>query len=191
MNGAVARLHPRFTNDLARKPDAAEDQRHADRVAEDRLRVAIEFASTPRDRDAGDRRRPRAGEQPEREMAVHRAEPAMPHRAERLEDRAVEDVGADGVRRLEAEDDDQDRRHQRAAADAGEADDQAEAEAGEGELPGHDKQTALGEQREHALGGVLDVERRHVEVEVRLLGRLVRRVDAGEVDELAGVCAFA
>ena len=70
-------------------------------------------------------------------MAVHRAEPAVPERPERLEDRAVEDVGADGVTRLEAEDDDQDGRHQRAASDACEADDQAEAETRQRELPGH------------------------------------------------------
>src|SRR5690242_4235212 len=71
-------------------------------------------------------------------MSVDRAEPPVPDRSERLEDRAVEDVGADRVGRLEAEDDDQDRRHQRAAADAGEADDQAEAQTRQRELPGHD-----------------------------------------------------
>jgi hypothetical protein len=71
-------------------------------------------------------------------VAVDGAEPAMTHRAERLEDRPVEDVGADRVGRLEAEDDDQDRRHQRAAADARQADDQPEPEPRQRELPGHD-----------------------------------------------------
>ena len=46
------------------------------------------------------------------------------------------------------------------------------------------------EEREHAVGGVLDVELGHVETEVRLLGRLVRRVDAGEVAS-SPVRAFA
>jgi hypothetical protein len=35
----------------------------------------------------------------------------MAHRAERLEDRAVQDVRANGIRRLESEDNDEDRRH--------------------------------------------------------------------------------
>ena len=70
-------------------------------------------------------------------MAVHRSQPPVAHRAERLEDRAVEDVGADGVAGLEAEDDDQDRRHQRPSADAREADDQPEPEPRQRELPGH------------------------------------------------------
>src|ERR1051326_2762136 len=70
-------------------------------------------------------------------MPVHRLEPSVANGADRLEDRAVEDVGADRVGRLEAEDDDQDRRHQRAATDAGQAHDQAEAETRERELPGH------------------------------------------------------
>ena len=67
----------------------------------------------------------------------------MPHRAERLEDGAVEDVGADRVRRLEAEDDHEDRRHQRAAAHAGQPDDRAEQQPGERELPGHDAERTM------------------------------------------------
>src|SRR6266571_490337 len=58
--------------------------------------------------------------------------------AERLEDRAVEDVRPDGLARREAEEDDEDRRHERASADAGEADDEPKAEADEDVLPAHD-----------------------------------------------------
>src|SRR3981081_814278 len=61
----------------------------------------------------------------------------MPDRAEGLEDRAMQDVGADRVRRLEAKDDDEDRRHQRAAAHAGQSDDRPDQQTGERELPGH------------------------------------------------------
>ena len=56
---------------------------------------------------------------------------AVPGGAERLEDRAVEDVRADRDRRLEAEDEDQHRRHQRAAAHAGHPDEQADQQTGE------------------------------------------------------------
>ena len=65
--------------------------------------------------------------------------PSMPvaRRAERLEDGAVEDVGADGDLRVEAEEQDQDRRHQAAAAHPGHADEHADEEPGERELPGH------------------------------------------------------
>jgi len=70
---------------------------------------------------------------------VHRAEPPVPDGAEGLEDRAVQDVGPDRVRRLEAEDDHEDRRHQRAAAHAGHADQRSDQETGEDELPGHER----------------------------------------------------
>src|SRR6185312_5172261 len=43
----------------------------------------------------------------------------------------------DGVRRLEAEDDHEDRRHQRAAAHPGEPDDRADQQPREDELPGN------------------------------------------------------
>ena len=73
----------------------------------------------------------------EREPRVHRAEHAVAHRAERLEDRAVEDVGADRDLRVEAEEQDQDRRHQAAAAHPGHADEDPDEEPRERELPGH------------------------------------------------------
>jgi hypothetical protein len=49
----------------------------------------------------------------------------------------VQDVCADRVRRLEAEEDDEDRRLQRTAAHPGEADEHADQQSSEGELPGH------------------------------------------------------
>src|SRR5215211_8850256 len=52
---------------------------------------------------------------------VYGPERAMTERAHRLEDSAVEDVGADRDRRVEPEREDEQRRHQRAAAHAGEA----------------------------------------------------------------------
>jgi hypothetical protein len=53
---------------------------------------------------------------------VHGPEPPVSDRPERLEDRAVQDVGANRVGRLEAEEDDEDRCHERAAAHAGQTD---------------------------------------------------------------------
>src|SRR5215211_8434158 len=68
---------------------------------------------------------------------VYGPERAMTERAHRLEDSAVEDVGADRDRRVEPEREDEQRRHQRAAAHAGEADERPDQEPRERELPGH------------------------------------------------------
>ena len=134
----VVRLDAARDERLREEAETARDERAADGVALDRLRaVAVVVLDQGRDADAGERERARAEEHPERQPRVHGAEPAVADRAERLEDRAVQDVGADGVRRLEAEEDDEDRRHQRAAAHAGEADDRADQQARERELPGH------------------------------------------------------
>ncbi len=65
------------------------------------------------------------------EAGVHVADPPVLGRPEGLEDRPVDDVGADRDRRLEAEDEDEQRRHQRAAAHAGRPDEQADQQAGE------------------------------------------------------------
>ena len=79
----------------------------------------------------------RADEHPVREAGVDRAEHPVARRAERLEDRAVEDVGADRDLRVEPEEQDQDRRHQAAAAHSGHPDEEADAEPRQDELPGH------------------------------------------------------
>jgi len=54
-----------------------------------------------------------------------------------LGDCRVKQVGADGRCRVNAEDEHQQRRHQRAAADAGEPDDGADDKARQGEHPVH------------------------------------------------------
>ena len=54
-------------------------------------------------------------------MPVHVAEAPVPHGAEALEHRTVEDVRPDRVGRLEAEEDHQDGRQQRAAAHPGQS----------------------------------------------------------------------
>ena len=58
------------------------------------------------------------------------------------------------------------------------------ARPGEDELPGH-RSPALLEHGDDAVGRFLDPERRHVEVHVGALGRLVRPAGAGEVAEAA------
>src|SRR5262249_45215191 len=68
---------------------------------------------------------------------VHGAEHPVPGRADRLEDRAVEDVRAYRDLRVEPEEQDQDRGHQRAAAHARHPDEDADEQACERELPGH------------------------------------------------------
>src|SRR5580765_7027037 len=95
------------------------------------------MAEPGRQGDAQQRHRAGAEEHPERQPGVHGAELPVPHRAEALEDRAVENVGADRERRLEAEEDDQDRRQQRAAAHPRQAYKQTDQETAERELPGH------------------------------------------------------
>src|SRR5262249_19204152 len=67
-------------------------------------------------------------------------------RAEGLEDGAVEDVGADGDLRVEAEDDDQDRRHQAAAAHAGHPDENPDEQPRERELPRHALAPGIGQE---------------------------------------------
>jgi len=67
---------------------------------------------------------------------MHRSQTSVPEGAEGLEDGAVEDVRPDRVRRLEAEDDHENGRHQAATAHSGEPDEGADEEPGESELPG-------------------------------------------------------
>ena len=78
---------------------------------------------------AGDRPGHRAERQPLRQSEVDVARAQVAPAAERLGDRAVGEVGADRDDRLHAGEEDQQRRHQRAAADAGQPDEDADAEA--------------------------------------------------------------
>jgi hypothetical protein len=68
---------------------------------------------------------------------MHLAQLSMPGRAERLEDRAVQDVSADRDGRIEAEQEDEDRRHQRSTAHPGQTDERADQQTGHRELPRH------------------------------------------------------
>ena len=119
---------------LREETEPADDQCRTDELAHRRLRA---FGERARDLHADERQRRRADQHPHRERHVHVAELAVTNRAERLEDRTVEDVRADRRLRIEAEEQDQHRRHQRAAAHAGHADEHADQQAREAELPGH------------------------------------------------------
>jgi hypothetical protein len=79
------------------------------------------------DRDPDHRRRHAAEGEPLDQLHVHRLHPQVAPAADRLRHRRVEDVGADRRRRLDAEDQDQERRHQGSAAHAGHADEYADA----------------------------------------------------------------
>ena len=126
-NGAssLCRLDER----LGEEAGAAEDQRAADDLLQRRHAVvADEFAtSTPTSE---------SGAEPTSIQSASRAwtVPSIRWRdgAERLEDRAVEDVGADRDLRVEAEEQDQDRRHQAAAAHPGHPDEHADERAPRG-----------------------------------------------------------
>ena len=70
-----------------------------------------------------------AGSEPEHRPPMDGARPAVNEAATGLGRRRIQQIGADGCGRVDAEQHDQDRRHQRTAADAGHADQQADAEA--------------------------------------------------------------
>src|SRR5438105_4352971 len=135
----LSSIRPRAQERLRKESRPAQEERHSDGLRLDRLRaVAIVVREDGRNADPGERHRPGAREHPQRKACVDGAELPVPDRAEGLEDRAVEDVCPDGVGRLEAEEDDQDRRHQRPAAHSCQADEDTDQQAGERELPGHD-----------------------------------------------------
>jgi hypothetical protein len=58
-------------------------------------------------------------------------------RADCLEDRPMRDISADSERRLEAEQDHEDRGHQRAPAHTGDPDERSDQRTGERQLPPH------------------------------------------------------
>src|SRR5205823_6184759 len=90
---------------LGEETETSEHERRSDHLRRRRLRpVPVAALEVVRDLDSDQRHGARAEEHPEREPGMHRAEVAMTHGAERLEDRTVEDVRADGECRSEAED---------------------------------------------------------------------------------------
>ena len=123
--------------------DTACDQGAADDALEC---VHAARADPVRNLDADEGQRCGACEHPQRQPRVHGAEHAVAHRAERLEDRAVEDVGADAHLGVEAEEQDQDRRHQRAAAHPRHADEHADEQSRQRELPGHARAPGIGQE---------------------------------------------
>ena len=98
MERRVARV--RLDERLREEAEPAEDQRAADDLLE-RVHVLVGDLVRELDADEGQRRRPE--EHPAREPGVHGAEHPVARGAEGLEDRAVEDVGADRDLRVEAE----------------------------------------------------------------------------------------
>jgi hypothetical protein len=81
------------------------------------------------DPDTEDRQRDAARCHPVDERDVHGLELQVPPAAGRLGDRGVGDVSPDRSGRLDPEDQDEQRRHDRATAHAGETDQEADAEA--------------------------------------------------------------
>ena len=123
---------------LRDQADPSEQQRDAEHRAADRLDpVAVLPLEVRGERHARERHRSASEQHPPGQPSLDVAERPLPRRSDRLEDRAMEDVRADGGRRVEAENEDEDRRHQRAATHAGQPDEHADQEPGERELPGH------------------------------------------------------
>ena len=95
--------------------------------------VAVPVRQVGGDPDA-DQGQGRASEQhPAAQARSHRAEAAVTDGAERLEDGPVQDVGADRHGRVEVEEEDEDRRHERAATHSRHPDENADDEACKGE----------------------------------------------------------
>jgi hypothetical protein len=108
---------------LREKPESAKHQGRADHLRGSRFdRIAVAPLDPLGQLHADERERRRGHQHPHRQARMHGAEPPVPDSAEGLENGAVEDVRAHRERRLEAEQEDQQRRHQRAAAHSRRAD---------------------------------------------------------------------
>ena len=125
------------------RPRQGDDPDHQQGAAEHRVDERVEpvFADLlleHRDqRHAADRGRHAAQGQPFDQLHVDRLHPQVAPAADRLGHRRVEDVGADRGRRLDPEDQDQQRRHQRSPAHAGHADEHADAKSEEDDCRVH------------------------------------------------------
>jgi hypothetical protein len=134
---AAVEVHRRALLDHAREKERAQQGGHADHdqgaaehPEDERVQVvAVVALEQFDDPDAGDRRGDAAHREPERQPLVDRAELQVLVAAERLRHGGVEDVGPDRGHRLDPEDQDQQRGHQRRAAHAGHPDQQADAES--------------------------------------------------------------
>ena len=104
----------RLQERLNEEPDAADNERRPEYgLGRALIAVAIRSRQVRRQRHAHERCRRRADQHPHRQPRMDMPELPVSGGAERLEDRSVQDVGADRDRRLEAEDEDQHGRHQR------------------------------------------------------------------------------
>ena len=128
----------RMQERLDQERGSADQQRHTEHLLGRALpAVAIGVLQVRRNADSGEGHRRRAEQHPEGDGEVDGAELPVADGAERLEDRPVHDVRPDRHGRLEAEDEHQHRRHQRAAAHSGHAHQQADQQPGEGILEMH------------------------------------------------------
>ncbi len=129
-----ARLHEALRDEA----DRAEEQRGAEHLPHDRLRlVAVALGQLLVEPDADERRRHRADEHPAGEPCPHVPHAPVLDRADRLERRAVRDVRADRRRRRDAEEEDEDGRHERAAAHPRHAHEQTREQPRYDEFPVH------------------------------------------------------
>jgi hypothetical protein len=129
---ALARRHVGQRERPQQHEPAGQQQGAADGQQHERVEVVAPRVAQPVEQpDAGQRRRARPDREPERHPREHGPLREVPVAADRLRDRRVGEVGADGDHRLDADHEDQQRRHQRAAAHAGDADEDAHAEAEE------------------------------------------------------------
>jgi hypothetical protein len=120
------------------EPRAAQQERRAENRAGNVVDVVpVAALEQLDDVDAADRRRNRAEREPEGEAGVDVPENAVAPRADRLEDRAVQDVRAYRDNDVEVEEEHENGRHQAAAAHPREPDEQPDQESRERELPGH------------------------------------------------------
>ena len=111
---------------LGDERDRADEQREAEHPALHRVdAVPVAVGQVGRQPDSHKRGGRAPHQHPGAQARLHRPQAAMPDCAERLEDGAVQDVRTDGRRRVEVEEEDEDRRHQRAAPHARHPDEQA------------------------------------------------------------------
>jgi len=143
---ALALDDPREEQGTREDEDAGDDQRDGDRDEDPRVDGVAVGGVQPVEHDhAPERARDRSDAEPNGDAHVDRALAQVAPAADRLGHRRVGQVGPDGHHRLDPEEQDQQRRHERAAAHAGGPDEHADAEAEEDQQRVHlDVEPALG-----------------------------------------------
>ena len=121
------------------QPERGDQQGHAERLLQEALqRLAV--GECARDQHAAEGRRHRAQAQPPHEPEVHRLPSQVHGGPGRLHHRTRDQVAGDGDERVHLEEEDEGRRHQRTAAHAGQADDDADEERGDQKEQVHRRQ---------------------------------------------------